>query len=183
MKAQTILTWILFLTILDQGIKILIYNLFGGMQFEIIPSLIEFKPTFNVQHSWVNSLLNDNLGINVGLLPHIILYLLIGILVPTYFSYFRSNIPRNKKLIDVAIVFIMAAVLCALIGNVIWKKGTLDYIYLKPLFVFDLKDVYIDFGVALVLIYVFKNRDQFKHPIKTRDVFLYAKNKLKRVKT
>ena len=183
MKAKTILTWILILVIIDQAIKILIYNLFAEINFEIIPSLIEFKPTFNVQHSWINTLLNENLGINVGLMPHIILYLLIGVLVPIYFSYIRNNIPRNKKLIDVALIFMMAAILCALIGNIIWKEGTLDYIYLKSLFVFDLKDVYIDFGVALFLIYVFKNRDQFKNPIKTRDVFLYAKNKLKINKT
>ena len=183
MKTSTILAWILILIIIDQAIKILIYNLFGEIHFEIIPSLIEFKPTFNVYHSWVNTLLNNNLGINVGLLPHIILYLLIGVLVPMYFSYFRNNILHNKKLIDISLIFMMAAILCAFIGNIIWKKGTLDYIYLNPFFVFDLKDVYIDFGVALFLIYVFKNRNQFEHPIKTRDVFLYAKNKLKREKT
>jgi lipoprotein signal peptidase len=119
----------------------------------------------------------------VGLLPHIILYLVIGVLVPMYFSYFRNNFPRNKKLIDIATIFLMAAILCALIGNIIWKNGTLDYIYLKPLFVFDLKDVYIDFGIALFLIYGFKNRNQFKDPIKTRDVFLNAKNRMKMNKT
>jgi lipoprotein signal peptidase len=182
MKTQTILTWILILIILDQAIKILIYNLFGEIHFEIIPSLIEFKPTFNVQHSWVNTLLNKNLGINVGLLPHIILYLLIGILVPMYFSYFRNNIPHNKKLMDIAIIFIMAAILCALIGNIIWKKGTLDYIYLKPMFVFDLKDVYIDFGIVLFLLYALKNREQLTKVAKIRDVYMDTKNRLKKTK-
>jgi hypothetical protein len=67
----------------------------------------------------------------------------------------------------------MAAVLCALIGNIIWRKGTLDYIYLKPLFVFDLKDVYSDFGIIIFLIYAFKNREQFEKltkGMKVRDV-------------
>ena len=70
----------------------------------------------------------------------------------------------------------MAALICALIGNLVWKNGTLDYIYFKPWFVFDLKDVYIDFGVGFFLIYAFKNKNQL-NPIKSRDVFLYAKSR------
>lgn len=106
MTMKNIVTWILILIVIDQSIKILIYNLFGEIHFEIIPSLLEFKPTFNVKHSWVNTLLDKNLGINVGLLPHVILYILIGILIPMYFSYFRNNISANKKLIEIAIVFL-----------------------------------------------------------------------------
>lgn len=179
MKTKTILTWIIILVIIDQAIKISIHNFYGETHFDIIPSLLEFRPTFNVMHSWVNTLLNENLGINVGLLPHVILYLLMGVLVPVYFSYFRNHFPYHKKLIDSATIFLMAAIICALIGNIIWKGGTLDYIYLKPLFVFDLKDLYIDFGIILFLIYSFKNREQLKDPIKTSDVFMYTKNRLK----
>jgi hypothetical protein len=179
MKTRIVIYWILILIVIDQSIKIIINTYFGDCRFEIIPSLIEFIPTFNAKHSWVNTLLNENFGIDVGLLPHIILYLLIGILITVYFSYLRHNIPNNKKLIDASIIFLMATLFCALIGNLIWKNGTLDYIYLKPLFVFDLKDLYSDFGVALFLIYAFKNRNLLKNRIKTRDVFLYAKNKLK----
>ncbi len=182
MKTQTIITWILILVIIDQSIKIIIYNFYGEINFDIIPSLIEFKPTFNVKHSWVNTLLNKNFGINVGLLPHVILYLLIGILVPMYFSYFRNKIFNNKKLIDIATIFMMAAILCALIGNIIWKKGTLDFIYLKPLFVFDLKDIYSDFGVVIFLIYAFKNRDRLTGSMKIRDVYLDTIFRLKKIR-
>ncbi|OQX98880.1 MAG: hypothetical protein B6I20_10545 [Bacteroidetes bacterium 4572_117] len=185
MKTQTIITWILILVIIDQAIKIVIYNLYGEINIEIIPSLLEFKPTFNVKHSWVNTILNKNFGINFGLLPHVILYILIGILIPVYCSYFRNNIPTNKKLIELAIVFFMAAVLCALIGNIIWKNGTLDYIYLKPLFVFDLKDMYSDFGIILFLIYVLKNRKQFEKltkGMKIRDVYMDTRNRLNEIR-
>jgi hypothetical protein len=186
MKTQTIVIWILILIIIDQAIKILIYNLFGEVHFEIIPSLLDFKPTFNVKHSWINALLNKNFGVNVGLLPHVILYILIGIFTPMFFFYFRNNISANKKLIGIAIVFMMAAVLCALIGNIIWKNGTLDYIYLKPFFVFDLKDLYSDIGVITFLIYAFKNRGQFEKltkGMKIRDVYIDTKNRLRGMKT
>ena len=111
MKARNIIAWIFVLIFIDQTIKILINIYLGNVHFEIIPSLIEFKPTFNERHSWVNTLLNDNFGLNIGLIPHIILYLLAGILVPMYFSYFKNKISDNKKLIDVAAVFMTAAIL------------------------------------------------------------------------
>src|SRR5690554_768066 len=185
MKARNIIAWIFILIFIDQTIKILINICLGNVHFEIIPSLIEFKPTFNERHSWVNNLLNDNFGLNIGLIPHIILYLLAGILVPMYFSYFKNKISDNKKLIDVAAIFMTAAILCALIGNIIWTKGTLDYIYLKPLFVFDLKDVYIDCGVVMILIYVLKNRKQLESikVLKIRDVYMDTKNRLREVRT
>ncbi len=102
MKARNIIAWIFVLIFIDQTIKILINIYLGNVHFEIIPSLIEFKPTFNERHSWVNTLLNDNFGLNIGLIPHIILYLLAGILVPMYFSYFKNKISDNKKLIESA---------------------------------------------------------------------------------
>ena len=176
----------MILITIDQIIKILIHNFYGDMHFEIIPSLFEFKPTFNVKHSWVNTLLDKNFGVNVGLLPHVILYILIGIFIPMFFSFFRNNIPANKKLIDLSIVFMMAALACALTGNLIWKKGTLDYIYLKPWFVFDLKDLYSDLAIAAFLIYVLKNRRQIENltkGLKMRDVYLDTKNRLRERKT
>jgi hypothetical protein len=182
MKTRNIIIWILILITIDQAIKILIHNVYGNVHFEIIPSLFEFKPTFNVKHSWINTLLDKNFGINVGLIPHMILYILLGIFIPMYFSYFRNNIPVDKNLIGIAIIFMTAAVLCALSGNLIWKNGTLDYIYLKPWFVFDLKDLYVDFGIITFLIYAFKNRTQIERltkGMKIRDVYIDTRNRLR----
>jgi len=182
MKARTVILWTLILIVIDQSVKVIINAYFLGCKFDIIPSLVEFNPTFNVRHSYVNTLLNDNFGLNVGLLPHIILYLFIGILIYAYFSYMRNMIVGHKMLIDGAFIFLYAGLFCALIGNLIWEKGTLDYIELKPLFVFDLKDIYIDFGIVLFLLYVIKNRNQLNQPIKTNDVFQQAISRLKKGK-
>ena len=182
MKARTIILWTLILIVIDQSVKIIINAYFVGCKFDIIPSLVEFNPTFNVRHSYVNTLLNDNFGLNVGLLPHVILYLFIGILIYAYFSYMRSTIAGHKILIDGASICFYASLFCALIGNLIWKKGTLDYIELKPLFVFDLKDIYIDSGIVLFLLYIIKNKTQLNQPIKTKNVFQQAINRLKKGK-
>jgi lipoprotein signal peptidase len=182
MKARNIVIWTFIAVLIDQAIKIFINAGYYNAQVEIIPSLVEFKPTFNTHHSWVNSLLNSNLGINVGQIPHILLYIMLGILIPMYFTYFRNRMPKGKKLIDVAIVFLMSAIVCALSGNIIWREGTLDYIYLIPLFVFDLKDVYIDLGMALFILYTIRNRKEFEHIIKGMkfsDVYTETINRFK----
>ncbi len=178
MKTRTILLWIFILVGLDQAIKIIIHTFFGDIRFEIIPSLLDFKPTFNAKHSYVNVLLNKNLGINVGLLPHVILYVTLGILITAYFSYFKKIIANNKKLIDASYIILFAGLICALIGNLIWQNGTLDYIFLIPFFVFDFKDAFVDIGVFLFLLYAVKNRKQMNE-VKTKDVVLFVRSSLK----
>lgn len=166
MKTKKIITWILILILIDQLVKLLIYNVLSDVRFELIPNLIEFKPTFNTKHSWVNSLLNKNFGLNLGLIFHVVLYLFLGISLPMYFSFLREKIGVDEKLIDIATIFMTSAVMCALLGNTVWAKGTLDYFYLRPWFVFDLKDVLVDIGVVFFLIYSFKNRIALDKSIK-----------------
>lgn len=50
MKTRTVILRILFLIAIDQAIKIIINNYFLDCQCVIIPSLLEFKPTFNIDH-------------------------------------------------------------------------------------------------------------------------------------
>jgi len=163
MKIKQIIFWIFLLIVIDQTIKIIINYFYLESQFKIIPSLLEFKPTFNDKHSYVNYLLNKNFNINFGLWFHITLFLFLQIIMLAFYSYFRSNISKNKKFLDVALIFQISGYICALIGNLIWEKGTLDYVYLKPLFVFDLKDLYINCFVILFLVYLNKNKIEIKN--------------------
>lgn len=182
MKTRKIITWILILILIDQFVKLIIYNLLSDVRFELIPNLIEFKPTFNTKHSWVNSLLNKSFGINVGLIFHVILYVFLGISLPMYFSFLREKIAMDNKLIDIATIFMTSAIVCALLGNIVWTKGTLDYIYLKSLFVFDLKDVFVDIGVVFFLVYAFKNRvalDKSVKKTKIKDIYIASISRFK----
>jgi len=179
MKARTILSWAFLLIIVDQAIKIVINTFFLETRFEIIPSLFEFKPVFNIHHSYFNSLLYNKFQINIGLLPHLILFLFVGVITPIFYNVLKKNIPNNTKLLDIATIFLLAGFFCGLSGNLIWEKGTLDYIYLKPLFVFDLKDLYLNCFAVLFLIYFLKNKTQIV-AIKNESYFSYAKNMFKK---
>ena len=178
MKTHKIISWILLLVVLDQTTKIIINSFFLEIQFEIIPSLFEFKPIFNNKYSYVNHLIYNNFNINMGWWFHMILFLFTGIIVFILCGYFRNYISENKKLLDVAFIFFIAGIICAFIGNLIWEKGTLDFIYLKPLFVFDLKDLYLNCFAALFLVYAHKNKEQIK-TIKIKNVIDYIKIQLK----
>ena len=181
MNVRKIVFLICLLIIIDQTIKIIIYSFFMEIRFDIIPSLFEFKPFFNVKHSYVNNLLYKYFHVNLGLLFHVGLYLFILIiLIPSIWLTFRNNIRENKKILDVAFSFGIAATICAIFGNLIWQKGTLDYIYLKPLFIFDLKDLYSNCFSILFIVFALKNKVQLKEIKKIRSVFFYIREHLRK---
>ena len=183
MKLKPFILWIIALVIIDQTLKIIINAYFLESQFVIIKSLLEIKPVFSDLHSYPNALLNYYFGINVGLLPHLIIFA-IGMFIMLSVYLTLKKIEQNRKLLDCAFILLFAAFCCALIGNLIWKKGTLDFIYTKPFPTVDMKDLYVNCFVFLFLIYVFKNYQlikniKFKNIINIININLF-KNHLKK---
>ncbi|MDR3219876.1 MAG: signal peptidase II [Dysgonamonadaceae bacterium] len=173
MKIQTIILWVVLLIIIDQVIKIIIYWYYFDIHVEIVPSLLEFNPIFNDKHSYVSSLISKKFHVNIGLLPHLITFFILQVITFLLYGFFKK-LYENTKLIDCVIIFQLAGMICALIGNIVWEKGTLDYIYLKPLFTFDLKDLYINTFACLFFIFWYKHRKELKS-IKWKDVIKYLK--------
>lgn len=178
MKIRTIVLFTLFLIVLDQAVKWLINAYYFDVTFTVVPSLLEFRPKFNDKHSYVNVLLNQYFGIHVGLLPHIILFAAIQVVMIVLFSYFRENI-KNTRILGVAFSFQVASMVCALLGNLVWKQGTLDFIYLVPLFIFDLKDLYSNCFILLFLIYVYSVKKPLEK-VHFSDVITYVKDQFGR---
>lgn len=88
----------------------------------------------------------------MGFFIHLIIILLAECLIISFYSFLRNKF-QNTRLLDVAFIFQLSGTICWLIGN-FPTNGELDYIYLKSLFVFDLKDVYNNCLVCdLVLFY------------------------------
>ena len=116
-------------------------------------------------------------NIDIGFIPHIVLYFVLQVVVANIYISFKIKLDNTFSwLLDTAFVFQVSALLCALIGNVIWAEGVLDYIYLKPLYVFDLKDVYSWVFVFLFLAYTIKKKDQLKTVnLDPKDVIEYIK--------
>ncbi|GHU64299.1 peptidase A8 [Bacteroidia bacterium] len=152
MKIRTIVLWVTVLVVIEQFIKLIISKYYQDINFEIIPSLFEFKPTLNNKSFYWLGLM----GIDVGRWARLITGTVALVILYLFYRYMKTVLKKNK-LIDVACVFAFAGIICSLCDNVFFG-GSWDYIYLKPLFVFDLKDVYLNCFAILFLISYVKNK-------------------------
>ncbi len=125
------------LVLLDQCIKLFIHFFFRNSEINIIGEYIQFKPYLNIEYSWINSLLH----LGIGRYIHILVLILVILAVGICFKFIRA-MKKGDKLVDILFIVIISGALCSLIDKVFWG-GSLDYIALKGLFIFDLKDVYI----------------------------------------
>ena len=184
MKIKIFVFWVLLLTAIDQSIKVIIYKFFMTNRFDIIPSLVAFRTVFNNKYSYVNSLLHTHFHIDVGFLPHLVIFFIsLAVVIHIHVSIKIKLNNKQSKFLDTAIILYMSAALCSFIGVLFWKDGVLDYIYLKPLFIFDLKDVYASSFVLLYLLFAIKNRNKVENiDFSVRDTIMYIKNKITNTK-
>jgi len=130
-------------------IKIIIYQWFFESRFNIIGEFVSFSPVFNTKLSWFNSLFD----FGIGYLPHFILSILAIILAAYIYKYGKSKY-RVNAIVTQSYIFFMAGAWCKLIDIVFWP-GSLDYIRLKGLFIFDLKDVFLTTSGILFVVFFF----------------------------
>lgn len=175
MKNFSIILWIFILTGIDQFIKLIIHTYYLHTCFPIIPSLLEFQPTFNHKYLYINNLFDLGDGLRI----HLILFPVVTFTFFFLWSYLRS-ISRNSKWIDRGFTCVCAGLLSGLVCTLFWE-GTLDYLYLKPLFVFDLKDLYLHGFAFFLIIHSLLNRNDLQH-IKIREFMCHTKKLLRHLR-
>jgi hypothetical protein len=154
MSIKKVLAWILLLVFIDQIVKIVINEYFLESRFVIIPPLFEFRPVFNNKGPYLLShLLNLNINLNILLAVYFVILCTIIIL---YNKVRKAK--NNTVLLDVTLIFLVATQICFFISFIFWEKGCLDFIYLKPLFVFDIKDLYANCFLCLFFVFLHKQR-------------------------
>ena len=159
---------ILLLTVIEQSIKIYISNNLMQESINIFGQMVKFQPKLNTAYSWLNSL--GDFGI--GIIPHIMVNIII-----LFFSFIILDFilakKKKYKITNWLFIFLIAGTICSLIDRMFWG-GSLDYIYLKGYFTFDLKDVYISmFQIALVFTWIFN----YKGFRKLNEKLLYSEFK------
>ena len=174
MKIRSIILLIVVLVVIDQIVKLIIYNSFMDVNCEIIPKVLDFKPVFNSKYSFVNASIHKRIGLDAGLFFHVILFALIWVILFLFYRFFKEIAPKNKML-DVSFCFLTASVICAYLGILVWEKGILDFLHFKLLgyIICDLKDIYINCFVVLLLISTIKIEKEYK--IKLKDMISYFK--------
>ena len=142
---------ILILIAIDQIIKVIVKGYYG-VKVPIIQNKIYFKPTLNSNYSWLNSMFKFGWGKAF----HIIINVIFLFLAFFTFKYIYNK-SKEKLSIKLLEVFLISGILCSLIDKIFWN-GSLDYIYLKGLFVFDLKDCYITVFEIEAITLLIRNR-------------------------
>lgn len=140
--------------LIDQCIKLYIYNMHMNKDFNILFNFVRFAPIINTKYSWLNSLFD--LGINKTV--HIIMGAFAMFLIILVYGFISKMYNRSKP-IDYIFIFIISGGVCSLIDKLFWN-GSLDYIKFKGLFTFDLKDVYLSISeaiLAVMLLFNYKN--------------------------
>jgi signal peptidase II len=136
------------LIMVDQGIKFIVFMLYMGKNFILIPNILVFSPTQNIHLNYLGSLLEIKMPLLVMILFDMACIVLV-VMLPRY-CLFLSD--KYNKLPKLSLPLGLAGVLSALIDSVFWG-GSIDFILLFDWFTFDIKDVYLNITVALIALY------------------------------
>ena len=151
MKRKTLIITILILV--DQTIKILVYNFFMKTRF-YIKGIVGFYPYLNVsQLSVFNNELN--MGLSISVLCLINIFLFVAIIV-FYFVSKRYSSDNCIKYLDKMFVYMLSGSVCSLIDKIFWG-GSLDYFLVFSQIV-DLKDIYLLVGFSYEIVWMFKSK-------------------------
>ena len=172
MRIRVIIFLVIILVATEQIIKLIISLNYQDISLEIIPSLMDFKPTLNNKTFYWLGLMDIDVGRWLRLATAIIILSALCI----FYLYLKRTL-QNKKWLDISFVFGIAGVLCSLSDNIFFG-GSWDYVYLKPLFIFDLKDIYMDCFSIFFLICCYRNRTEISN-IKMKNIISFLKNELK----
>lgn len=180
MKTRSLVLLIAVLVGVDQAVKLIIYRFFMDVNFEIIPPhVLGFKPFFNSKYSFINHSIHKETGMDAGLIFHLFLFALVWFVIFVFYRFFKK-IASTNKMLDCSFGFLTAGVICAYLGVLVWEKGVLDFLQLTlfKIIVFDLKDLYINCFVVLLLIST--KRIETKHRVRPKDMADYLKGLFKK---
>lgn len=160
---------ITLLVLTDQASKYFVHNDIG--RTEEIFSFLYYSPVYNAKGSYILSFFPVNIDVNI-------LYIILMYIIPLSFLFLLYRFLRFNgfygSLFKVSFVLLFAGSISAAISMIFWKNGCLDFIYIKGLFIFDIKDIYITVGAILFLYFYFNNRLKI-NSLSTNDIIYFIK--------
>lgn len=154
-SAKSVITNLIIFLIIDQGIKFVIHKWFFNKRFVIIKDILSFDPIINSQGSWLNA----RFGANVSF-TGLIIFNIIGLFIIV--ELYRYALYRNHKnfWLDYTFIFMFSGAVCSLIDKTCYG-GSLDFIGIIPLFIADIKDIYICLALFFFVLFFYLT-DSFK---------------------
>lgn len=139
----------LLLIAVDQGIKIIIKLFYFDKSFVIIKDMLSFDPIINTNGSWLNARFETGVSFTALIIINIIgLFLILEL-----YRYILHKGNRGFYL-DFSFIFMFAGAFCSLIDKTFYG-GSLDFIGIIPLFIADIKDIYICIAIFFLIMYFY----------------------------
>ncbi len=165
-------TVILIMCIIDQFSKIVVslifeYNSLNSVN--VIPDYFSITPHINSQGSFIASRFNINA-------PFVIFTILNFIILLLIFYMYRFKIFKNQltPIVQLSFIFLFSGGLCSLIDKIFWG-GSLDFLHIHNLFIADIKDIFITFGLGSFILSSIASDEQPK----LKDFLNFVLNSLK----
>jgi hypothetical protein len=163
-KFPIIIAWGWSLALADQGLKLLVHNVYGwNRSTVIIPEAFALRIAPNRHGSFFASLLN----IEISGVFYVIFYVVAGYILFRTLQFFTKR-NGNTGWINLGRIFFLAALTAAAADRIIWNY-TLDYVAVEHMFVFDLKDLFANLTALSIFCEVVSNKSSRDHPFKGRD--------------
>lgn len=146
---------IILLVLTDQIVKYLVSNDIGKTD-KILPYLY-YNPVYNSKGSYILSFIPVDIDIDIP-------YITFMYIIPLSFLFLLYRFLKlngfHGSLFETSFILLFAGSISAAISMICWKDGCLDFIYIKGLFIFDIKDIFITVGAIVFLYFYFKNREK-----------------------
>lgn len=173
MKKRTLSIWIIALIAMDQITKLIINQYYFHKDIDILGGLVYFRPIINTSYSWYNSLLDLGVGYYFHIISNVLIIILM--LAAINYIYYYNN---NSTLTDIITILYLSGGICSLIDKIFYG-GSLDFIYLKSLFTFDIKDCYVSGGMIVSFYAIYKYRKELDS-FKLKNIIVHYKKRLKK---
>ena len=125
-------------------VKMAIANSFMQYEFDIIARLLRFHPEQNTNLSWVGNFVDI---LSSPWLLALINILVIFVFLSGYLLY-TAKTKQTRFPVKMLLVCGLAGCFCSLIDKLFWG-GSLDFLQMPGLFIFDLKDCYLTVATIL----------------------------------
>lgn len=146
MKKSLIFSCVLI--VIDQVIKLLIAHYCIDVNVILLPDILSFRPIQNINLNWIASMIDYETPVLMMIIIQVFALTII-LLYSRYLSYLWIG---GKNLITGMLIFFIAGIMCSFIDVIFWG-GSLDFLRLFDWFIFDLKDTYLDIGLAFLILF------------------------------
>lgn len=146
-----------FLFTLDQISKVIVANTFKSNNinsFNVIKDYFSITPQINDRGSFIAS----RFDISAPFILFIILNFIILGLIYFIYKFMESKRPITS-MEQLSFIFLFSGGLCSLIDKIFWG-GSLDFLEIHYLFIADIKDIYITFGLGCFILLTMISDDQ-----------------------